>query len=119
MSDGEKDPLSHGFELDTEEQDKGLATAITIDIDMDTAPQIEIDKDMLRTQLPPPEVDLRTQIPPSEAPKISIDTSTLRSKPAPKEPPIIKLDLGDIRNQRTVRFSGDAPKPSDEEKPEE
>ena len=78
-----------------------------------------IDEDMLRTQLPPPVVDLNTQLPPAEAPKISIDTSTLRSKPAPKEPPVIKLDLGDIRNQRTVRFSGDAPKPSDEEKAED
>jgi hypothetical protein len=117
----EKDPLSHGYELETEEQNNNMATTIAIDIDMSTAAQIVIDEDMLRTQLPPPVVDLNTQLPPAEAPKISIDTSTLRSKPAPKEPPVIKLDLGDIRNQRTVRLSGDAPKPSpsDEEKPED
>jgi serine/threonine protein kinase len=117
----EKDPLSHGYELETEEQNNSMATTIAIDIDMSTAAQIVIDEDMLRTQLPPPQVDLNTQLPPSDAPKISIDTSTLRSKPAPKEPPVIKLDLGDIRNQRTVRLSGDAPKPSpsDEEKPED
>jgi serine/threonine protein kinase len=103
----EQDPMNYGFELTTEQLDK--RTAASFEIEMDTAPQIIIDEESLRTQLPP------------VAPKISIDTSSLRSNSAAKEPPKLKLDLGDIRNQRTVRFSEDLPKPppSDEEKLEE
>jgi serine/threonine protein kinase len=103
----EQDPMNQDFELTTEQLDK--RSARTIDIEMDTMPQIIIDEESLRTQPPPP-----------ATPKISIDTSAIRTGPA-KEPPILKLDLGDIRNQRTVRFSEEAPKPApnDEEKPEE
>lgn len=80
------------------------------DLDMDTAPQIKIDTEALRTQFPT-----------SDGPIISIGEDDIISKPAPKDPPKLKLDLGDIRNQRTVRFTEEPPKAEskDEDEAEE